>query len=564
MDLYNLSEIAKLANEPQDQNDFNEWLKQGEVVHFLANDIEDDYVILYASMSHVFIHSVLIPNKEEFSPSDIDDLLKWSYNPFSTWGIAYSSKDAWIEPPLSSAGSKQLKSGVQIIFGRSFEGDDSRNNYYEINQKLSHVLELHHLEERNAWCRLDKHGDIEDIVKIFKISDLPRNESGTVITVKKEALDEFSAIGNLCFLRMFDITRYKSGNFHGWGHTTTPVDLSDGEHIFGHLTVEPGIGSYSRGVQISRANVSKSQIIEHSWGGSTKEKDKQYASYIAQDWKNKVTKEISCNPDCLANYFTESDLPFEITPAFFKPEVMLKYKSDRAKYYLEDRSVGCRGSWHLETFDINAAGQVHTYLIYLSRLPYEEQLHWKQFNEEPKAPISERAYTTDFEGNFYDGYDPLLSLKYKLEELNRRNPGWWTLRNDDLIKKTHYPFTASKDEWAEELLNLDQLLIEGFEEKWLRKKVIELGGKPDKRLRALKLAEEYLVLMGFEREHAHQIMTPFHLVHNLRSLVKGHVSGSDADKQRKDAIRVHGSLKSHFTSVCSDCDESMGILIETF
>ncbi len=366
------------------------------------------------------------------------------------------------------------------------------------------------------------------------------------------------------FLRMFDITRFRAGNFHGWSHKTDAIDIGDGESVFGSLVINPGIGSYSRGIQISNIGIPENQVIDNAWGNLAKGKVKQYASYIAQDWKNKVITEISCNPDCLANYFTESDLPFEITPAFFKPEVMLKYKSDRAKYYLEHRSVGCRGSWHLETFDTNSAGQVHTYLIYLSRLPYEEQLHWKQFNEKPKAPLSKRAYTTDFEGNFFDEYDPLPSLKYKLEELNRSNSGWWMLRNEDSIKKVHYPFTASRDEWAEEILNLDQMIVEGFEGKWIRNKVIELGGNPDKRLRALKLAEEYLVLVGFEREHAHQIMTPFHVVHNLRSFVKGHVTGSEAEKQRKDALKQHGSYKAHFESLCADCDESMETLIEAF
>lgn len=564
MYLYNFSEIIKLASEPEDQNEFEEWSKQGEVISFLEKDIEDDDIVLYASISHLFIHSVLIPNKPNFSSSDIEDLLGWSYNPYSSWGLTCSRDEAWIEKPLSSAGSKLLEEGTQIIFGRSFEGDESRNNYYELNQKIAHVLGLHYLEERNSWCRLDKHGDIEDIVKIIKVDDLPRNETGTLITIRKDVLGEFASIESLCLIRMFDITRFKAGNFHGWSHKVDPVDISDGEHIFGSLVVDPGIGSYSRGVQVEKISVPDEQVIDNAWGGLSERKEKKYASFIAQDWKNKVIDEISCNPICLANYFTESELPFEITPAFFKPEVMLKYKSDRAKYYLDHRSVGCRGAWHLETFDTNSAGQVHTYLIYLSRLPYEEQLHWKQYNEEPKAPLSKRAYKTDFEGNFYDEYDPLPSLKYKLEKLSRTNPCWWKLRNDDLAKKVHYPFTASKDEWAEEILNLDQVLVEGFEEKWLRNKVIELGGNPDKRLRALKLAEEYLVLLKFEREHAHQIMTPFHIVHNLRSFVKGHASGSEAEKQRKDALREHGTYKAHFSSLCADCDESMEILIDAF
>jgi len=308
--------------------------------------------------------------------------------------------------------------------------------------------------------------------------------------------------------------------------------------------------------------VPKEQVVNAVWGRPKSDEVKQYCSYIAHDWKNKNLSEISCDPSCLANYFTESDLPFEITPAFFKPEVLSKYKSDRAKYKLDSRSVGCRGAWHLETFDINSAGQVHTYLIYLSRLPYEEQLHWKQFNEHPKAPLSDRAIKTDFEGQWYEEYDPLSILKRKLDRLHTEGVDWWKLRDQDAPDKVHYPYTDSRDEWAEEILNLDQLIVEGLEEKWLRKKAKKLGCNPDARLRALKLAETILVAVDFEEAHAREIMSPFHTVHNLRSALKGHTSGSEAEKIRKDALTEYGSFRKHFEKICADCDESLEIIAE--
>ena len=73
---------------------------------------------------------------------------------------------------------------------------------------------------------------------------------------------------------------------------------------------------------------------------------------------------------------------------FFKPQVLDKYKADREKYRLEDRTITCRNSWYLQTYDVNEAGQVHTYITYLGNLPIEEQRYWKAFNERPKAPIS--------------------------------------------------------------------------------------------------------------------------------------------------------------------------------
>ena len=91
----------------------------------------------------------------------------------------------------------------------------------------------------------------------------------------------------------------------------------------------------------------------------------------------------------------------------------------------------------------------------LNTLPYEEQLHWKQYNEAPRGPISKRAFTTDFQGSWATEYDPLQSLKSKLRKLHEEQVPWWNLRSGDLFDKTYYPVTTSPDEWADEILNLE-------------------------------------------------------------------------------------------------------------
>ncbi|MBB1419817.1 hypothetical protein H5187_21495 [Pseudoalteromonas sp. SG44-1] len=111
-------------------------------------------------------------------------------------------------------------------------------------------------------------------------------------------------------------------------------------------------------------------------------------------------------------------------------------------------------------------------------------------------------------------------------------------------------------------LNFDQLLVEGLQEKWLRKKAKSLGCKPDARLRALKLLETILVAIDFEEDHAREIMSPFHVVHNLRSILKGHTSGTEAENERKNALKEYGSFRKHFEKICSDCDESLEIIAE--
>lgn len=555
MNIYDLSCLKLLSDEPDSDDDLHLWYQQTEVCDFLSSDESDEYVLLYASLPHVFLHAILLPDAHT-QKDNFENLIRWSGNPFSSWGVSCSSEDVTIENPLSSFGDKSLTYGEQIIFARSFEGVNGSETYYEINQKIAHSLDLHYVAERKSWCKLDSHGEIDEVIKIVNIVD-EKKEVGTVICAKKNVLGEYAGIESHKLFRMFDFTRYKTGEFNGWGSGRDPIEINS-NNIFGSLNIVKGVGSYSRGFQLSDIAIPKGKIISNIWGSSDEEKD--YCSYIAQDWKNKEIKEVSCNPSCLANYFTESDLPFEITPVFFKPEVLLKYKTDRDKYTLNSRSIYCRGAWGLKTFDVNSASQVHTYLIYLSHLPYEEQLHWKQYNEPPKAPISERAMENDIKGEWSSDYDALLSLKDKLARLDSQSVPWWKLRDKNAPDKVHYPYTSSRDEWAEEILNLDQLIVEGLEEKWLRKKAKTLKLNPDARLRALKLIEVILVSVGFEVDHAREIMSPFHVVHNARSILKGHTLGKEAEELRKSAISDYGSYKNHYEKICTDCDESIEII----
>ncbi len=115
--------------------------------------------------------------------------------------------------------------------------------------------------------------------------------------------------------------------------------------------------------------------------------DKRYVEFIAHDFRNARLAKISTDPSATTNYFEAKNnaLPFELSPAFFRPEVLLKYKTDRDKYTVGERDVQCRAAWYLKGIDVNEAGQVHAYICYLRNLPYSEQLHWASFNEEPKS-----------------------------------------------------------------------------------------------------------------------------------------------------------------------------------
>ena len=107
-------------------------------------------------------------------------------------------------------------------------------------------------------------------------------------------------------------------------------------------------------------------------------------------------------------------------------------------------------------------------------------------------------------------------------------------------------------------------MVEGFEEKWLRKRAEALGRPHTPMHRSLKLVEECLIGLGHEEDHARAITAPLHEAHYLRSKVKGHASGQEATEIRKKALRDHGTYRKHYEALCARCDEAMRTIHEAF
>jgi hypothetical protein len=548
---------------PSEKEEFERWLGLEDAIAFLRESIKDDEFIVYACTKYTFLYAVVAPCAS-VDPPNVEDLLTWNHNPFSSWGITVSFGEpvsTSITPPMHGAGAETLEGGEQLLFARTFDGRIGNKTYYEVLQKFTHVFDLHYLEARKAYCRLDKHGDIEDVIRITEFPARGTDLGGTLVTFNRGLLDEYLALTDSKIVRMFDFTRCRFSGFRGWSGSHDS-QFTEEPNLFYRSHIEPGHASYMRGCQIVPALTAKEEILKlHE---CSQPEEREYASFIALDFKNKVIREISTAPGETANYFTESALPFETTPAFFRPEVLARYKADSEKYRLEDRSISCRGGWSLQTYDINEAGQVHTYIVYLRGLPYEEQLYWKAHNEKPKKPISKRAFATDFEGNWYEEYDPLPNLKGALHDWNQEQVPWWELRAEKLPDQVHYPVTSSHDEWANEILHLDQLVVEGFETKWLRNRAQRLGRSPDARLQSLGLMEECLIGMGYADDDARKIVGPLKDAHHLRSKLRGHASGDEAESIRKQILTEYGSYNKHFRSLAEAVDQSIRAIGEAF
>jgi 7,8-dihydro-6-hydroxymethylpterin-pyrophosphokinase len=365
------------------------------------------------------------------------------------------------------------------------------------------------------------------------------------------------ALSETCLVLRFDFTRVRWGSFDGWGEIERYN--RDEADLFYHSGTD-GQGSYCNGAMIVRPQLSVDDLVR-AWKDGENPSERKYATFKIYDRKNGINVETSCAPEFLSNYFQQSDLPWEISPAFFRPEVLHRFKADPEKYTLEDRTISCRNAWSLKTYDINEAGQVHTYVGYLADLPYEEQIYWQAFNDWSKAPISARAYQTDIVGDWHREYEPLSEMKHTLSMLDATPPSWWKPRGTALSDAVRYPATDSVKEWGDEVLALDQYLVEGFLLKQLRE-LAEAGGRPfEQKWGSLRVLQEVLVAKDRTEAEAKAIVVPMQKLHALRSEVRGHAT-TKKKKAESEARTVFGSLRAHFTQMVTDCEKSLNEILQ--
>lgn len=462
----------------------------------------------------------------------------------------------YLEAPLDSV-SRILAGGEKLIFQRSFTGVSRGPTPIELSQKLIHSLELYFVPERNAYCRLDSRGDIEDVVRVIHQDGESDEDSVDVVVIQRSELDKFMVLSKQCLVICFDFTRLHWGSFAGWGELNRYCKDNIDAYYHGG---SDGQGSYCNGVMVVRPQVTVAELVKR-WKTEESRANKKYATFKIYDRKNHMNVETSCAPEFLSNYFQKSKLPWEISPAFFRAEVLHRFKADPEKYSLEERRISCRNAWYLKTYDINESGQVHTYIGYLAGLPYEEQLYWQAFNEWPKGPISKRAFQTDIIGDWYLEHEPLGALKHTILKLDAASPAWWKRRGEYLAEAVHYPATDSTKEWADEILALDQFLVEGFLLKPLRD-LAEKGNRTiESKWGSLRVLQEVLSASGHSDDSAKALVDPMQRLHALRTEVKGHAT---VEKKRAAEVKARtdfGSLRKHFHRLASDCESAFNSIL---
>lgn len=437
-----------------------EALKQNDVVPFLQSTTEG-FIPIYISSEQLFLYSIAVPSGS--LPESFTELPHYSvdvspsYSYWQSGGEIPTPHDFALSPPGEGNKPEFLAKGTPLTALKYYRHNDN-GRYIQLPQDLTDVAQLHYDEETGDFCRIDRNGDEEAVCHVFI------NTSKTVVAIKSQVLYAYLLLKDSVLVRLFDTTR-KQGEHFLMSNLREDVSLPEHEIYADFIgdRATPSDITMMRGAQIIGTD------RDYIWSQAKSEltyadEVKEYCNFIIIDWKNERTTTCSCAPEAMSSYFEPpNNKPFETSPAFFRPEVLDKYKNNPDLYELRDRQVYKIDGWSLRTYDVNEEGQVHTYLRYLADLPYEEQFYWKSFNEKPKGSTSKRAYETDFEGKWSELTNPAEVLKHLLENVKAELPLLFPRLTTQDVTRLHQVLTDNRKQWGDALLQLDQLIVESLD-----------------------------------------------------------------------------------------------------
>jgi hypothetical protein len=223
------------------------------------------------------------------------------------------------------------------------------------------------------------------------------------------------------------------------------------------------------------------------WPFKVAEPEKDVAFIIGVDEDGNEV-EYTSNHHALANYFGANPAaPHYLTPVFFRREVLAKYFAEPERYEVSDGQLYCLSLWNCR-IDNDLDSHVVVFLGDLGRdLPYEERLHWRQFNLAPEGKMSKTNFRRSFLAQPVDAQAPDLAFRQEYADLM---PAWektygWPLfltpspGDAHLLNTVRIPVTDSQVELDEQIGCLAKLLVDSLNEKDLaaRAGVLEEGSK---------------------------------------------------------------------------------------
>ena len=516
-------------------------------------------VIVYGSSEGVFVYTLIIyKGAQEW---DTEELLNWNFGACDEWSISPQPNQSW-RRPLQGCGSSTFERADKLVYLRSNEGMLNSEMYIDIDQRLSHSLGLHWRDEVYGWGRINGHGDWETILTHCTESSPGDGRMAQLVTMKRAALDSLaSALGGEA-ITVFDVVQMAygatpdAGNDDRTKETVSPT----GTRTIYRSSI--GVGaSYTRGIQI----LCPSRNLNWGIHGEADVQSAVPLVYKIFDWRNKSIRDVSYQNNDMTNYFENKEgKAYDMSPAFFTPDVLTKYKRDDEKYEVSTNSIRCRNTWYLQYYKFDPdQNLVYAFIKDLQNLPSREQLHWIAHNVGPTraggkfGPITKYTERVLFFGELDSDLAPLDKLKDVVSELDGK--WWWKSPESKHLARAGTVMTESVREWGEEIKNLHQIVVESLNERAIRKHAVGNGMTKEEAngLRSIKLLRSALVQEGMDDAEAESCVQVFSQLAESRNIGDAHRSTESRERLIRDLRKQHGTLILAYTAAVNECIQSL-------
>ena len=235
-------------------------------------------------------------------------------------------------------------------------------------------------------------------------------------------------------------------------------------------------------LEFSKYNSKDNKDLWNWWNGG-------YEDFIIGYSNDGEEVSHTCDKSTLSNMFVSiKDAPLDITPVYFKKQVLDKYYDNPTKYKVEDGHVSCIKYWDLR-IDNDRQDTVIVLLVDLGKLPHKEQLYWKTYNIAPplNSGISNTAFNRWMQGQYCDTSEaPDLIFKRELQTFtqNWRNKYNWDLFLPLASGDEHYlvslhslTVTDNDSVFENQIRALTKIIVDSINEEKVSN---HLDGKNDK------------------------------------------------------------------------------------
>ncbi|MFA6002820.1 MAG: hypothetical protein WC881_02000 [Elusimicrobiota bacterium] len=352
---------------------------------------------------------------------------------------------------------------VPLVIHRHFHGLLPES--FEILEEFRHFHNLYFDSKANKYVALDPDGNEEDVVLV----------SEKCIKIRLGYLKNFLAVKDMHLALFFDRFAYSDRRLEELGIERLSEDIKEPLLSFHRSIVNFGHAPDNEQKSFSRV-VGKKLIP-----GTTKEgsgfwpyaPEKQYEEFIIGTDKEGRPVQYTCDSNKLRNYFgANPKAPHQLTPVFFRREVLSKYYSNPKRFSVEDGYLRCGGLWGLR-MDNNHDKYVIVYLCDLGDdLSHQEQLYWKSYNVLPDGAESDVNFKRSILAQFTDPERADLKFKMKFDSFSetwKKSLGWplfKPLRHEDehFYTSLRIPIVEDASELDSQSLALAKIIVDSINE----------------------------------------------------------------------------------------------------